>query len=508
MSTGFSTRARISLLLCVASPMVLAGSSSSGSTKPAAAAKPAATPAKPPAGAGGRGTVPAGRGPTTATGGRGPTTTTGGRGPTTGMTNRGPAGSRGPTTATVGRGPAAGSGGQAISRPAPLGSRDVRTASGKVVRIRPGGGLSDVHDERRGMDVHRGLSGDRRVEVRRPDGSRIVAERGHRGFVERDYAYRGHEFALRTDNVHGRPYPQFYRPYLFRGVAIDVYEPARFYPAPFYGWVYNPWVAPIQFTWGFTAAPWYGYYGPYFVPAPNYPNASVWLTDYMVSNSLADAYQARVDAGMPVQPQPAPPAGEAPLTPDVKAQIAEEVRRQIALENAEAQGVAQNTDPDPESSGIGRMLADGFSHVFIVGNNLDLVNSLGKECVVTPGDVLQLRTPPPPQSIQASLIVLSDKGGPECQRSSTVMVAFSDLQEMQNHMRETIDQGLGELQRQRGNGIPPAPPSATAPPSNAPYIQGAPPMEPNIATELAQQELEANNAEREASLEAQTNTRM
>ncbi|HTW66079.1 MAG TPA: hypothetical protein VME17_15740 [Bryobacteraceae bacterium] len=285
-------------------------------------------------------------------------------------------------------------------------------------------------------------------------------------------------------------------------MAIDVYEPELFYPAPFYGWVYNPWVAPVAFSWGFATNPWYGYYGPYFAPQPYYPSASAWLADYMISTSLADAYQARVDAGLPVQPPPAAPPGQVALTPDVQAQITEEVRRQLALENAEAQGTSRGQDPDPQSSGISRIVADGSTHAFVVGDNMDLTSSTGQECLVTPGDVLQLRTAPAPTATEANLVVLASKGGQECAKSSTVTVAMNDLQDLQNHMRQTIDQGLGEVQKQEGKGLPKAPVSAAAPAVKAAYIQAAPPPEINISIELAQQDQEADNAEHEANQEA------
>ena len=135
-----------------------------------------------------------------------------------------------------------------------------------------------------------------------------------------------------------------------------MYTPAYYYRPAFYGWAYNPWVAPVPYAWGFAANPWYGYYGPYYAPYPVYPSASVWLTDYMISQTLAAAYQARLDAGAGAQAEAAPPvANDAPLTPAVKDLIAVEVQRQIALANAESQTVAQNGELDPASSGkIGR----------------------------------------------------------------------------------------------------------------------------------------------------------
>ena len=70
---------------------------------------------------------------------------------------------------------------------------------------------------------------------------------------------------------------------------------------------------------------------------------------------------------------------------------------------------------------------------------------------------------------------------------------------MQNHMRETIDQGLGELQKKEGqDGIPAAPPEANAPPVQPMFAEIAPPPDPNVATELSQQSTDGNQAEQEA----------
>ena len=188
---------------------------------------------------------------------------------------------------------------------------------------------------------------------------------------------------------------------------------------------------------------------------------------------------AHEDAG---EADGAPPSAGGPpeLTPDVKQQIADEVRNQLALENQEAQQNTQQQDVDPASSGIARMVSDGRPHVFVVGSALDVVDNSQTECSLSDGDVLALQTPPPADATVADVVVLSSKGGPECQKQATVSVAFSDLQEMQNHMRETIDQGLQDLQAKQGTGgIPALPPSAQSQPDPAQYAAVAPPPDPN-----------------------------
>jgi len=73
--------------------------------------------------------------------------------------------------------------------PAPKGSNERVTKDGSAVRVGPKGNVRDVHDAKRGMDVHHGLNGNRRVSVERPDHSRLVAERGRPGYVQRGYSY-------------------------------------------------------------------------------------------------------------------------------------------------------------------------------------------------------------------------------------------------------------------------------------------------------------------------------
>jgi hypothetical protein len=349
------------------------------------------------------------------------------------------------------------------------------------------------------MDIHHGLDGGRHVSVERADHSRLVAERGRRGYIERGYNFHGHDYNRRAYYWHGHEYNRYYRSYYFHGAYLGVYAPGFYYSPGFYGWAYNPWYTPIAYGWGWGAAPWYGYYGGYFTPYPVYASPSLWLTDYMISTDLAAAYEARQAAQAQADAPMAASGGQPMLTPDVKAQIAAEVQSQIALENAEAQQNAQGVDPDPASSGLNRMFTDGKAHTFVVGGSLDVVDAGGRECALSDGDALQLAMPPAPNAPDAQLVVLASKGGVECPRSATVTVTVADLQEMQNHMRETIDQGLQELQAKQGTGgLPPAPPSAKAPPVQTAFAQAAPPPDPNGAADINQQLTASEQAESEA----------
>lgn len=467
---------------------------------PAKSAPVKSAPAKAPA-AGGHGPTTANHGPTTA--GHGPTTAGGSHGPTTaghGPTTAG----HGPAT-PGGHGPAGGPAGRggmnAGNRPGgmhggePRGSRDLHARNGADVRMRANGRPADIR--RNGMDIHHGLDGRRRVSVERADHSRIVADRRGRGYVQHPYMYRGHEFAHRTYYRDGRAYDRFYRRYPYHGVYVEAYAPAVYYRPAFYGWVYNPWAAPVAYTWGFVAAPWYGYYGGYFTPYPVYPSASLWLTDYIISQSLAAAY-ADQQAQAAANAQAAAADPPAPLTPEVKQEIADEVQRQIALENQEAQLSAQNQEPDPASSSVARMLSDGVHHVFVAGSDIDVTDANGNECAVGQGDALQLTGPPAPDATAADLVMLSSKGGPECAKGDTVSVNFTDLQDMQNSMRETISAGMGDLQKnQNKGGLPAVPPSAQAAPTKADFTNGAPPPDADAANQINEQAQDADQTEKD-----------
>ncbi|MGB8260928.1 MAG: hypothetical protein WCE75_11280 [Terracidiphilus sp.] len=373
------------------------------------------------------------------------------------------------------------------------GSHEITTHGGDAVRYRPNGKVSDLHDTRRGMDIHRGLNGSQRIVVEHPDHSRIVVERGHPGFVGRQFGYRGEHFERRTYVYEGRSYEHYYHEYRYRGVDMHVYAPDRYYHREYYGWAYNPWQRPVYYHWGWERRPWYDRFGFFFSPYPSYPSASYWLTDYMLAADMQAAYAAQQQAGVTMGD---PSAGAAPLSPEVKQQISDEVRSQLAVESQEAQQNAQQQSADPGASGIGRMFDDaaqGHSHVLVVGTPLDVVDGSGMECALSDGDVLLLRSAPPPDSPTATLYVLASKGGTECPKSDAVSVRLEDIQEMQNQMRAMIDQGLGEMQKGQG-GLPPAP-AAAVQATPAVYTTVTLPPEANASAELQQQAQQAQQAE-------------
>jgi hypothetical protein len=223
----------------------------------------------------------------------------------------------------------------------------------------------------------------------------------------------------------------------------------------------------------------------------------------MISTTLQSAYQNGLQAGRAQQayadngPQQA--SGAAPLTPEVKNLIAAEVQRQIALENAEAGAVAQNGATDPANSGIQRMLSDRQAHALVAGASIDAVDSTGRECTISAGDVVQFAGPVDPDSTTAIVTMRSSQGGAGCKSSEQVSISIADLQDMQNHMRESIDSGLGDMQAKQGTGgFPRLPAAAAAAPAPAPYAAAAGGPDPNAAAEISQQWTDAEKAEQDA----------
>jgi hypothetical protein len=367
---------------------------------------------------------------------------------------------------------------------------------------RAGGKPAGFHDPGRGITTHHGLNGGYHGTVMHPDHSGVSFAKGRAGYAQHPYSYHGSSYASRSYYYHGHSYNGYYHGWGWRGGYYNVYAPGFFFGVGFYGWAYHPWYHPIGWGWGWGGSPWYGYYGGWFTPYPTYAAPAYWLTDYLIAQNLQAAYAARQDGG-----EQAVAGGEGVmLTPEVKDQIAEEVRNQIALENQEAQQTAQGQAVDPGSSGIGRMLNDGKHHIFVAASALDVVDAgSGQECALSDGDVLQVAKTPAPDETTADLVVLASKGGNECQRASTVTVNFSDLQEMQNSMRMNLDNGLKELQSKQGTGgIPAAPPSATAAPTQAPYAAVAPPPDPSDAQQIQQQEQTSQQAEQQAAQQTGT----
>jgi hypothetical protein len=311
----------------------------------------------------------------------------------------------------------------------------------------PDGRVREVHTADGGVILH-SPGGIRRVELVRHDGARVVAI-GHGGYVQRPMAFHGHTFVQRTYVVGGVAYPRVYRPWAYGGREYHIYTPMHHYRPGFYSWAYNPWARPVVYRWGWEARPWYGYYGGYYAPYPTYASPVFWLSDFVLAATLEAAYVSH--AGAP----PAAYGAPAPMSPEARQAIADEVRRQMEQAKADqASAVAYGPGMTPPPPPI---FAANGPKTFLVSTEVSAYAG-NTEVPLAEGAVVQLAAAPSPGSEFAEVQVLASRGS-ACPAGSYVVVRTTDLQEMQNHMQATIDQGLDKMQSGQGVAGLPAPPA-------------------------------------------------
>jgi len=304
------------------------------------------------------------------------------------------------------------------------------------------------------MVIHRQFQGERHVEVVRHDNVRVAIV-GPRAYVEHPYRTG---YVSRTYIVAGgQPVVHVYRTWGYGHYHYPVYVPHVYYHPVYYNWVLNPWGPRVVYSWGWgPSMPWF--YGGYFAPAPYYPTPALWLTDFVLAASLQLAYgNPQPQWGPPPPPPPGPGAGVM-LTPEIKAEIAEEVRRQLAAEQASA---AEPTAAYPPESGGSLPPPALKQRVFVVSAGLSVTPLDGGEpCGLSAGDIIE-RTPgrsmTPDGMIEVN--VMSSKPG-SCPADLAAKVDVAALQDMQNQFREQIASGMENLANNQGRGGLPSGPAA------------------------------------------------
>jgi hypothetical protein len=383
----------------------------------------------------------------------------------------------------------------------------VETKNGTSAKFDRSGRVSTIHTKG-GMTINHGAHGERRFETKRRDGGRVVGYGRGRGFAEHGYYRGGRPYMRRTYYSGGRSYAYAYRGYYYGGYPYYGYVAPTYYAPAYYGWAYNPWPAPVAYGWGWNAAPWYGYSGYYFTPAPVYPTPSLWLTDYLIAANLQAAYEARAAAEAADGSSPDEQKriswgggddGVAPMSADVKKEIADEVKAQIAAEkeaaaHPEPAGAASSTAPASEQKGPDEMPAalDPKHRIFIVSQVLSSSLDDGTDCSLSPGDVLRRVDDNPDGDQNVKVTVLSAQKN-DCSAGSSVPVGVQDLQDMHNDFQSKINEGLGKLAENQGKNGLPSGPAAGAKPN--PAGQAQPDL--TIASDLKAQQDEASQAEKE-----------
>jgi hypothetical protein len=190
------------------------------------------------------------------------------------------------------------------------------------------------------------------------------------------------------------------------------------------------------------------------------------------------------------------------MTPEVKQAIADEVSAQLAAQQAQASqdsggqaSAPASSAPAPATDEVPPAL-DPARRTFVVDNNLTVVAN-GQECGLTAGDVLTRLTDTPDGDNNVNASVSASKKS-DCAAGQTVAVNVDDLQEMQNHFAEQLNNGMGELAKKQGtDGMPKAPDTGTV-------ASDVPPPAPDTTAEktLQDQQQAADQAEADAKQQA------
>jgi len=378
---------------------------------------------------------------------------------------------------------------------------------GQAATFRGNGHLASVHTSN--IDIARGPRGQRTIISERPNHGRLVSTGRNRGYFEHPVSYHGHNMYQRTYVRGDHHFSRDYVGYRYHGRDFNHYIPRYTYAPAYYGWAYYPWGAPVPYGWGWEGSPWFDFYAGFFSPSDSYPSGASWLTDYFIGQTLQDGYPADAQAAGPGSPaidNGPPDAGDVtpdanapdvvddtsaqvdtPITPDIKQMIAEEVKQQLAFENA----AAAQPDQAPALDGLPQVLVP--NHLFVVDQVQNVTTADGQQCALSVGDVIKLVAAPPDGAATADLMVLSSRKA-DCAAGLTVTVPLESLQEMQNNFRAQLDSGLQALREKQGKGgLPAAPMAAITPP---PVPADEPPADTeNVQADLNAQQQQADQTE-------------
>ncbi len=359
------------------------------------------------------------------------------------------------------------------------------------------------------MHIDRGVHGERRVVSTR-NGVRVVSQGRRGGYVQRAYVTRGgRSYYSRTYYAGGVYHTGVYQGYYYGGRPYYGYYAPYYYQPAYYGWAYNPWPAPVAYGWGWGGAPWYGYYGAYYEPYPVYPSAAFWLTDYLLAASLQAAFAAQAESGAlyPIRPDGTLVASLMPmasgagsettkLSPEVKKELSEEVKALLATEQKEAGKGKSSSGGQPASSNEAPPALDPAFRTFVVSSDQTLVVD-GEECALSDGDVIKRTTDTPDDDANVNVKVVASKKS-DCAVGAEGPIAADDLQEMYNHFREQLKNGMGELAKKQGTGGLPKAPDTSTVDGDVP----APPPDKTAEKSLQEQQADADKAESEVKQEA------
>jgi hypothetical protein len=339
-----------------------------------------------------------------------------------------------------------------------------------------------------------GSSGGAAIPVARYSSTTHTVERTIRpGLVSRTFVSRGQVIATRMYQSH--VWHQFGRAF-----AYETFVPTVRYPAVYYSWALAAWPRPFSYAWGWRAQPWYPTYGVLFTPYPVYTSPDLWMTDYVIAQSLQTAYQVQPVAPTAQQPSPPPepvinavgampssppsevapapessappppppasegttaaPSGDTPaapvalppaITPAVKAQLDTQIKVQLQDRQAQATSATLTTQSTPP--------ALRPNHVFFqVVQPLSVpTSSANGVCSLSPSDYIKRTGGMSPEDWTIPVVVeLSSPS--DCPAGLHTRIGLNDLNAMENEQEARVMDALQAASKSMG---PNGPPSST-----------------------------------------------
>jgi hypothetical protein len=307
------------------------------------------------------------------------------------------------------------------------------------------------------------------------------------GFLSRTFVSGGH--VLYTHVYQRHVWHQFGRAF-----AYETFVPAVRYPAVYYGWALAAWPRPVIYSWGWQVQPWYPMYGSLFTPYPVYTSPDLWMTDYIIAQSMQAAYQAQTvapaseaapqdtpeapapdssvampaaqpsDAAPAAQPNDAPPAPQSSgtpatplatppaITPQVKAQLNAQIKVQLQEQQAAAATPAtlttQSTPP-----------ALRPNHVFFqVVQPLDVPTAHG-HCSLHANDYIR-RSGGMSNDDWMIPVVVELSGPSDCPEGLATRIGLNDLNAMENEQEAQVLEAMKAASKSMGPNGPPSGPGA------------------------------------------------
>lgn len=346
-------------------------------------------------------------------------------------------------------------------------------------------------------EVSHGLAGNPVHVVRYGNSVSGTVERTIRpGLVSRTFVGGGHV-------LYSRVYQQHVWHQFGRTFAYETFVPAVRYPGVYYTWALGPWPRPVVYSWGWPVQPWYPAYGVLFTPYPVYTSPDLWMTDYIIAQSMQAAYQGQtappaaqpILAGVPAPPAPdasaaapvpppgdsspapqpsqpgdvppapqpsdvaptqssdtpaAPTAAPPAITPQIKAQLNTQIKVQLREQQAAAATPTSLTNQSTPP-------ALRPNHVFFeVVHPIDVPSGTAKGyCSLSANDYIK-RTGGMSQDDWKVPVVVELSGPSDCPQGFRTRIGLNDLNAMENEQEARVMEAMQAASKSLGPNGPPA----------------------------------------------------